>query len=791
MVDKKDFVSKGRNIMMTGGYSLISGLCLMLMLILYMRMVTGVERTERRDHYIGLILVGMLYLGLDVLWGVIYDDLLPIPVAVQRFIYAGYYASSAILSYRWFAYVELMQESVFHENIVVRRLVKIPAWGVVAVSVASLWTGWFFEIAPDGSYMRGPWYVGQLVATYGYIIFSATKVMLRMLLSKEFEKQNTYMVLLSYFMFPVVFGILQIFNQDMPYLCIGIALATLQTYLFYVNYETERERSASKIHSLTRLFISAYYLDLQTGKREFLSNEMERPEEYLTGDFYKKVPQSYEDSVQLYVDRYVHLEDKKLYRTMCDVEYMKKNLTPDNLFYFFNYRQVVNGIEKWYGMNLVAAEFGADDKVTHVVMAVMDVDKQEKLKISQNEAIKDALVQARKANEAKSTFLSSVSHDIRTPMNAIMGFTNLAQTHIDEKETVQNYLEKIRSASRHLLSLINDVLDMSRIESGKIQIEESEVSLPDVIEEIQNMIQPMAEEAHQEFIIEKDVRDNFIYTDKLRLNQVLINLLGNAIKFTPQGGKIWLTIKQEAEAPEGYGVYQFSVKDTGIGIAPEFIDKVFKAFEREQTTTLSGIQGTGLGLSITRSIIEMMGGRITVASEVNKGSEFTVKLIFLLQDVEGNRLSSEELAALRKEEARRAEEERKVLFAGKHILVVEDNYLNMEIIRTILREEGIVVEEANNGKMAIEKLLESPAGTYEMLLMDVQMPIMDGYEATKQIRGMADKGYAEVPIVAMTANAFEEEKKKALSLGMNAHISKPVEINHLFEIITKIIKANQ
>lgn len=777
--------------MTTGTYSLISGLCLLVMFTLYMRMITGVEYSEKRDIYVRILTVGMLYLLFDVLWGVIYDDLLPVPVVMQKFIYGTYYAASAVLSYRWFGYVEYMQGSVFHNNPIVKQIVKIPMYFVILVAYISIWTGSFFYINEDGAYMRGSLYIAQLALTYGYIIFSAVKVTLRMFSTSDFEKQNTYLIMLSYFIFPVVFGVLQINYPEMPYLCIGIALATLQTYLFNVNFEKERERSTSKIHSLTRLFISSYYLNMQTGRREFLSNEEEKIESYLTGDFYKSVPEKYEDAIHMYADAYVHKDDKKMYCAMCEREYMRNHLNPNNQFYFFNYRQVVNGIEKWYRMHVIAASFTPEEEVSHVVMAVMDVDKQVKTEITQKEAIENALVQAEKANKAKSDFLSNMSHDIRTPMNAIISFTNLAQTHISNQEQVKSYLEKINSASGHLLSLINDILDMSRIESGKIQIVEDEVSLVDVVHDVQNMIQPMAEENKQQFIINSKVTNNFIYADKLRMNQVLINLLDNAVKFTPEGGSISLDIHQEMGAPDGYGIYIFKVRDTGIGIAPDFLNKVFQAFEREKPSSLSGIQGTGLGLSITKSIVEMMGGKISVSSEAGQGTEFVVKVVFLLQDVEENAMTGYEIETLRKKEELARQKEMKELFTGKRILLVEDNDLNREIATMLLSDAGFVIRKAVNGQEAVEIISRSQPGEYELVLMDIQMPIMDGYEATKQIRHLPNRILANVQIVAMTANAFEEEKRKALASGMNGHIAKPIDVAVLFETIKQIIKSNQ
>jgi CheY-like chemotaxis protein len=328
---------------------------------------------------------------------------------------------------------------------------------------------------------------------------------------------------------------------------------------------------------------------------------------------------------------------------------------------------------------------------------------------------------------------------------------------------------------------------MSRIESGKIQIQEDEVSLKEIVRDIENLIQPMVEENRLKFCIKESIVNNYVFCDKLRLNQVLINLLGNAVKFTPEGGTVTLEIDQEMSAPEGYGIYFFKVSDTGIGIAKEFHNKIFEAFERERITEQSGIQGTGLGLAITKNIIEMMGGRISVESEVGEGTTFIVKVMFALQDIDEEVLFEDTLEQ-RENKERQEEIERKTLFKNQKILLVEDNTLNREIARILLKEQGFIVEEAVNGREAVDKLAVAKNGEYALVLMDIQMPVMDGYEATKAIRNMQNRVLAHTPIIAMTANAFEEEKKMALSCGMNGHVSKPIDINVLFKTIEGIMK---
>ena len=525
----------------------------------------------------------------------------------------------------------------------------------------------------------------------------------------------------------------------------------------------------------------------------------------------------------------------------------------------------------------------------------------------QRKLLVDALNAAEHANRAKTTFLSNMSHDIRTPMNAIMGFTALAAAHVDNEELVKDYLSKISTSGQHLLSLINDVLDMSRIESGRVKIEEKEVHLPDVMHDLRTIVNANIVSKNIEFFIDAvDVENEDILCDKLRLNQILLNLLSNAAKFTKNGGQIIVRIIQRPGFQNGYATYEFHVKDNGIGMSKEFQKHLFEAFTREETATVSGIQGTGLGMAITKNIVDMMGGTITVDSEEGRGTEYTVTIPFkvlnqsakyeIIPELKGVRvlvadddsntaisvsrmvqeigmraewtLSGKE-AVLRtkvaveqndafgvyiidwmmpdlngietvrrirqligdsrpiiiltaydwsdiEEEAREAgvtafcskplflselrdilsqpyrvetpeETEQGYDFTGKKVLLVEDNQLNQEIALSILKEAGFAVGVADDGDVAVETLREADEGQYDLVLMDIQMPRMDGYTATRQIRTLAG-GVANIPIIAMTANAFEEDRKKAVEAGMNGHVAKPIEVDVLMKTLARVLK---
>ena len=413
------------------------------------------------------------------------------------------------------------------------------------------------------------------------------------------------------------------------------------------------------------------------------------------------------------------------------------------------------------------------DREAHKVM-----QQQMETITRQHDDLEVALARAQQANNAKTTFLNNMSHDMRTPMNAIIGFTNLATRHIDDREQTLEDLKKIELSGNQLLALINDVLDMSRIESGRITLQEDEEDLVDLVTELRTIIQPTIDEKQLKLTVETgSITHTGVVCDKLRLSQIMLNLLSNAMKFTPAGGTVSAIVNELPGAPEGSADYELKVRDTGIGISAEFLPHVFESFTRERSSTVSGIQGTGLGLAITKHIVELMGGTITVESTQGKGTEFTVRL----------RLKTCEKApeAVPATLPERAPDES---FADKKLLLVEDNELNREIALDILEEEGFTVDTACDGTEAVEKLRDARPGRYDLVLMDIQMPKMDGYEATRQIRQLPDPVLRSIPILAMTANAFEEDKQKALAAGMNGHVAKPIDIPVLLEAIRQALK---
>ena len=415
-----------------------------------------------------------------------------------------------------------------------------------------------------------------------------------------------------------------------------------------------------------------------------------------------------------------------------------------------------------------------------VVYIMLQINDEIQKEVKAREALEDAKIAAESANRAKTAFLFNMSHDIRTPMNAILGYTDVAIKHRNDQARVDDSLEKIKIAGGHLLALINDILEMSRIESDKLEITEEPADIRKLIEGVAQMTDSLAITKSIDFQTEvENITDPFVYTDELHANEVLINITSNAIKYTPEGGKVRFKVDQLSPAVDGKAVFRFVVEDDGIGMSDEFQQHLFEAFSRERTSTVSKQQGAGLGLSIVKKIVDLAGGTISVNSRQNEGSTFTVEMPVRVMDEE----------AVRKyEEDNRPPEivEKEFSFENRKVLLVEDNEMNREIATEILEDAGLTVDTAEDGAFAVKAVEENGLEHYDFILMDIQMPVMDGYEATKAIRAMP--GGDKVTIIAVSANAFEDDVQKSLSVGMNAHVAKPIDVNVLFDTMRELAR---
>ncbi|MBD5552150.1 MAG: response regulator [Lachnospiraceae bacterium] len=682
-------------------------------------------------------------------------------------------------------------------------------------------------------------------------------------------------------------------------------------------YTTERanrelEEQLAIVNILSRDYLNVYTVNARSGTAGIIKmtdSDSAGSEQ----DYQKEVP--YAGIIRQYIDDCVFPEDKQELTEALALEKVIEKLN-SGAEYSGTYRVFNNDVIQIYQFTCITYLTDNEENGSRgdfFLVGFRNIDEIVRKEQEQKVILEEALAAAQHANIAKTTFLNNMSHDIRTPMNAIIGFTSLAVNHIGNEEQVKSYLGKILTSGKHLLSLINDVLDMSRIESGKVRIEEDEASLPEIMHDLKTIVQNDVRAKQLSFYVDTlDVTNETIICDKLRLNQVLLNILSNAMKYTKPGGTVSVRIIQTDDAPEGYASYQFRIKDTGIGMSKEFLAHVFEPFEREQTSTVSGIQGTGLGLAITKNIIDLMNGTISVTSEEGKGSEFVVSFQFRINsdtddadaeyvehlkdlhalvvdddvntctsvskmlstigmrsdwtthgkeavirtefameqndpfnvilidwqilDLDGvetarrlRRIVGDEViiilltaydwsdieaeakaagvtafcskplflselkniltAPYRDKEEVEEQDESMQFLVGKKFLLAEDNELNQEIARAILEEVGTSIDAVSDGTEAVETIRQVPAGTYDLILMDIQMPVMDGYEAARTIRAMDDPAKANIPIVAMTANAFEEDRQRAFSAGMNGHVAKPIDVSELMETLQKILEG--
>lgn len=473
-----------------------------------------------------------------------------------------------------------------------------------------------------------------------------------------------------------------------------------------------------------------------------------------------------------YIEEWVHPDDRQMVSVITSPGCIREKLLNHKTFYV-NYRIIDNGEIQYLQLRVV--NVGNKNHISQIVMGYRSVDEELRREMEQKQMLEEALNNADLAITAKNTFLSNMSHDMRTPLNAIFGYTVLARKYTSNSEAVEDYLEKIESSGRQLLDLIDKALEISWTETNDVQLEELECNLCDIMQDLYNMLLPQAQKKNINLSVNSSRLMHYdVFSDPGKLKQLFMHLSNNAIKYTEYGGRVDVSLVELERLPNDQIVCQFTVEDTGIGIGEEFLEHIFEPFEREKNTTLSGVHGTGLGLTIVKNITEMMGGRIEVKSNAGKGSRFTVTLRLRIQEQplsisNGNEDTLSQLM-------------------NHKILLVEDNEINLEIETEILQGLGFVIETAENGSIAVEKIKEAAPGEFALVLMDIQMPVMDGLQATQLIRKIENPDLARIPIIALSANAFESDRKMSIESGMNAHLTKPIDVPLLLETLVKTLK---
>ena len=729
----------------------------------------GFKNKDVRIMY-WVLLSQSAFFMLDFFW-VLVDGNTSLPVNINYLINACYFGTSGICAYIWLSFVDYKVNG-FMKGIELKLILAIPTFVIAFLAFTAPWNGLLFTIGEGNIYQRGTLYLFQPIITYAYIIFAALTAVFCSSKHKLTLPRSSERSFVVFALIPIAGGLYQYFNPGLPVLNGCITMAIVYIYIILQREEGDNQRAI--IEYLSNDYRMVMLVEGTTGGitiyrgEHYVVDTLGKPSSSFSNftEFVKEMAKTavFED------DR----EDFIAALSQDRIEYAFRRSSE----YYVDFRLCYGGEYVYCQMKLVMPDSDQIDSSMLVGYHIID-EQIKKEKQVQNE-LEFAREAAETANRTKSSFLFNMSHDIRTPMNAILGFANMAKKYSDDKEKVEECIDKVQTSGTHLLGLINDILDMARIESGKIEIEVEPIDVREAAGRLTTILGDLARDKDIKLSVSlEDVENPYVYLDELHVNQILLNIISNAVKYTENGGKVDILIKEMLSSDKERAHYRFVISDTGIGMTEEFLDHVFDSFERDKNEALAGIQGTGLGMSITKRLVDIMHGNIEVESTLGEGSTFTVDLEF--KKYEGD------FEALVTAEAEQEQEATEITLDGKRILLVDDNELNREIASEILAETGAVIEEAEDGVEAFDKVRESEPGYYDIVLMDVQMPRMNGYESTKAIRALENEVLANIPIIAMTANAFDEDREDALAAGMNEHIAKPIDVVKLFACLRKIL----
>ena len=753
-------------------YALVNATCIAVLLVLMLlgwRSEGGMSKFKMTP----LILAEITFLFTDFAWAFVEGQ--SASRGLNIFLNAMYFSFSGITAYFWSRYSERMMGTNFYNTLAKKLVFLVPVLALVVLSFLAFFTdNLIFYIDAEGTYHRGNLYIFQPIVSLFYIAFASVRSFIVAHREKVVPNKERDIALGLFALAPLSCFVIQYFVPGTPMIAIGCTIGIVYVYISILMKRNDNQKEV--ISSITYNYEDIMMVDLSEGKvtdfrRGYLSRSLD--EEY--GGF----TNSFTERVMRLAETYVVDEDREEFYNALSVHHLKRELDANCQTYIDTRIVTDRGVE-FYRTKVVA---NSDFYETQLcVLAFQNVDEKTRYEMQRNLLLDEARARAESANNAKSTFLFNMSHDIRTPMNAILGFTNLARKKVrTDPEATDDYLSKVELSSNHLLKLINDVLDMARIESGKVTIEEKDATVHGCGDAILTMTSSLAEQRNIELTVDyKDIEHEYIFADILHLDQVTLNIVGNAIKYTNPGGKVAITVAEKPSRDVGYANYVITCADNGIGMSSDFLKHIFESFERERSATESGVEGAGLGMSITKRLVDMMDGTIEIESELGVGTTVTLrfKLRIRAQDesIEGPLVDINDPATFD--------------LRDKRILVVEDNELNREIAKELLEEQGVIVDMACDGLEAVDKIKLSDPGDFDLILMDIQMPKLDGYEATKLIRNLDHKQLQSIPIVAMTANAFDEDKKKALDAGMDGFIAKPVDPVKLVATVSEFTKKS-
>ena len=752
-------------------------LCIVLLIItlsIRQRLIHGGE------HWlVSNVLVGMtaLYVVMDCIWLMEYLSENSFNIGVFTVLNLLFYLTYITLPVAWFMFSlhflsDFKNRRLFYTVCMLPWCVNMVLIILTMFGTGSLWTLAESTVIVE-RYTRGPlfgvfsniclfYYFVPVVMTIAYIVRATEKK----------ERRRLYDVLIFSSCPAVAVFIYTYFIPSevvMPFQPFCFTLGTIYAYVFLINQAEKREseKYLSVINGLASDYQNVYEINLDVDLLTVFKSS-ERINALFPKEFNKL---SYTEAVKTYVSLAVHTEDRETMESVLEEKALK-----DSLQGVRSFTKVYRNDEgKYTEMKCIRM----DDSEDHIIVGFGVKDEEIRRNMEKEQILEQALTAAENANRSKSEFFFNMSHDIRTPMNAIIGFTQLLRKHLGEPDKESEYLDKIEDSSHYMLDLINNVLEMSRIENGKLTLDENVWDAKEFNDTLFSVFEGQMAQKGIEFKRTMDVVHKDVFCDSLKLREIFLNILSNALKYTPSGGSVTMELKEIPSVTEGYARYQTVITDTGIGMSKEYLPHIFESFSREKTSTESRVIGTGLGMPIVKQLVELMKGSIDIESEPGKGTKVTVCL--------EHRIASEsERRTHKSDPATKADLLR--LAKGRRLLLAEDNELNAEIAVELLGEYGFEIERASDGIVCVNMLRRHEPGYYDLILMDVQMPNMDGYKATGVIRALEDDRLSQIPIIAMTANAFEEDRQNALAAGMNGHIAKPIDVDKLAEVLVSVLQ---
>ena len=757
-------------------YTIVAGVSMFVIAVLNNRM----QATEHKDIIDRPFCVMLSFLCLfccaDMIWGALSSGLLINNQLLYTISTYGFHFFAALSAYMWSGYI-LKYVGVrdgLQQLVAVMRAVFLMIQFTVLIT--NIWNRRFFWVDENACYHAYELRNFMFFMQFAYYIVLIIYCFILMIRKRNCDTlmRRRYKSVMLFSFFPLAFGFGQMLWPDAPMYSLGFMVTAVLIYSVNITYEreqfvtslyrNEKNRLSAMINGLASDFQIMFYVNMDDNSYAAFGNSDKN------SSGVHEVKMEGEDFFGIrdrYIGYAVMPEDFEFVRNKMSKENILAELA-DKKSFCFNYRTKTEDGYKYYMNKIIKADGEAGNMV---IIGVFDDNDR----VLREEAIRNELIDAKRdaesANKAKTDFLFNMSHDIRTPMNAILGFVNLASRHVGDAAYISECLGKIQVSGEHLLALINDVLDMSRIENGKLSLINSPGSLGEDCRQLSDIVEELAVAKSINFTYEPvNVEEECVLYDKLHVNQVLLNILSNAIKYTNEGGRVTFAVEKIDETDSKVTI-SYRIVDNGVGMSEEFVSRIFDAFEREESATISGVPGTGLGMSIVKKLVDMMNGHIEIKSTKGKGTAIECVISFDKYNGEMPDKGEEGMVDNRSG-------------VGKRILLVDDNELNREIATELLEEAGFIVDEAADGYEAVEAV-RTGKERYDAILMDVQMPIMDGYTATREIRKLADKEKSSIPIIAMTANSFEEDKRAAMEAGMDSHLSKPIDID---EVITTLIK---